>query len=283
MKKIILCFLLLLTTFGTACTKVAPGYVAVKVNNYGTQRGVKDYPIKVGRVWYNPLTQDVYKFPTFLQNYEWKRGQGTDESFTVNSVEGAAVNFDVALSVGFVGDSVPRLFVDYRKDANHIITSYVRNTIRNEFSEHASKMRVVDIFGVNKQMLIDSTLAVSRNIFERRGILVDQLSIVGEIRVSPEVQKSITAVLTAAQRAIEAETKVRSAKAEADQLIESAKGDSAAAVIRAQGIAEANKLLRQQLTRELIDYETIKKWDGTLPQFTGNSIPLINLSTPAKK
>lgn len=265
MRKLVILSLLV----AGACTKVEPGYVAVVVNNYGSQRGVKDFPIRTGAVWYNIFTEDVYKFPTFSQNYLWsknpKEGSDNDESFTVNSIEGAKVNFDIGASITFEPDSVPRIFVQYRKDADHIIMMNVRSQVRDAFSRHASRMKVTDIFGIGKQSLQDSVLADMKKVLSPQGIHITQLSMIGEMRVDPEVQRSIQAVLQAAQRAIEAQNKVVQAQAEADQMVKTARGDSASAVIRAQGMSEANKLLRVQLTPELIQYEMIKKWNGIVP------------------
>lgn len=275
--KYVLLSAILLTS---ACAKVEPGWAGIVVNNYGTSKGVEDFPVKTGRVWFNPMTEDVYKFPTFLQNYLWtvdeRQESPTDESFTVNSVEGATVNFDVAFSIGFVADSVPRIFVTYRKDADHIIRGYVRNIIRDGFSRHASRMKVTDIFGAGKQTLTDSVKIDLKQVLGQKGIFIDQLSIVGEMRVDAKVTASINAVLTAAQKAIEAENKVRQAEAESDQLVATAKGDSASAVIRAQGQAEANRLLQQSITSGLIEYEKIKKWDGILPKITGGATPIVD-------
>lgn len=51
-----------------------------------------------------------------------------------------------------------------------------------------------------------------------------------------------------------------------------------AEINRARGQAEAQKLLQQTLTPELIRLKAMEKWDGHLPQFIGNGpIPFINL------
>ena len=41
--------------------------------------------------------------------------------------------------------------------------------------------------------------------------------------------------------------------------------------IKAEAQAEANRVLAQSLTNNIIQYEKIQKWDGKLPQVTGNS------------
>ena len=42
--------------------------------------------------------------------------------------------------------------------------------------------------------------------------------------------------------------------------------------------AEANELLKQSISPELIEMEKISKWDGSLPQITGNSTPIVDLN-----
>lgn len=32
------------------CTRIPPGYVGIKVNMYGSQKGVADFPLQTGRV-----------------------------------------------------------------------------------------------------------------------------------------------------------------------------------------------------------------------------------------
>ena len=127
-----------------ACTVVNPGYVGVKVDNYGTQRGVQDIPVVTGRVFYNPVTTSIFEFPTFLQNRVWTKdphegnesSKADDESITFNSIEGASVNCDIGVSVSFDAMRVPHIFVEQRTDPNHIIDVYIRNKVRDAFSRH---------------------------------------------------------------------------------------------------------------------------------------------------
>lgn len=266
-----------------ACTTVRPGYVGVLVDNYGKNRGVQDYPIVTGRVFYNPVSQDVIEYPTFVQTVKWTKGKtegsDKDESFTFNSTEGATLNVDIGASVSFDGNKVPALFVKFRKDPETIIDGYIRNQIRKAFSTYASRMKVVDIMGSGKQMLQDSVTSSLNKEFLPDGIIVDNVSIIGTIRADEQVEKSINAVLTATQIAIAAENKVKQAQAEAEQQVATAKGDSAAAVIEAQGKSQANVILARSVTPELVEYQKVQAWDGHLPQVSGVS-PLVNFKQP---
>lgn len=268
----------------SACTKVPPGYAGIVVNNYGSQRGVQDFPIKTGRVWYNMLSEDVYQFPTFQQNIVWSKaateGNPTDESITVNSVEGATLNFDVQASITFLQDSVPHIFVKFRKGEDDILQVYTRSIVRDAFSIQASKMKATDIFGSQKAVFQDSALAEARRKLSADGISLSTLALIGKIRVDNTVENSINAVLTASQKAIEAQNKIVQATAEAAQMVASAKGDSASAVIRAEGQAHANSLLQISLTANVLQGKAIEKWDGRLPQVTSGATPFINITKP---
>ena len=129
------------------CGKVEPGYVGIKVNHYGSQRGVEDYPIQTGRVWFNPFTEEIYKFPVFVQTVTWTKSHTeespNDDSMTFNSVEGAIINADVSLAYFFDSDKVPHIFVEFRRTAKEITWQYMRDRKSTRLnSSHIQKSRM---------------------------------------------------------------------------------------------------------------------------------------------
>lgn len=261
-------------TSGCSCTRVEPGYVGIKVNMYGDQKGVEDFPLQTGRVWYNPWTEEVYKFPTFLQSVVWTRtmteGSPVDESITFNSTEGASINTDIAISYSFDGTKVPDIFVEFRQDAEQITDVYMRSQVRDTFSRIASKMKTVEIFGEKKQDLMQNVLNDLNERLEPRGFHFDMISIVGDMRADQTVMKSINAVIEATQKAIEAENKVRQVEAEALQHVAEAKGKAEAILLEAEATAEANRKIAESITPEVIAWQGVEKWDGILP-FAGTA------------
>src|SRR5574339_802290 len=126
----------------TGCTLVEPGHVGIRVILYGTQRGVEDYPLTTGRVWYNPITENVYEFPTFMQQAVWAaKDSDKDESVTFNSVEGAALNVDVGIAYQIEAEKVPHIFVKFRQDVDTLTHGYLRTKIRDALNRHASTMK----------------------------------------------------------------------------------------------------------------------------------------------
>lgn len=71
MKKIKFVFMLSLILSAlclTSCSeRIDAGSEGILVNLYGSDKGVDDVSLVTGRVWYNPFTEEVYEYPTFVQ------------------------------------------------------------------------------------------------------------------------------------------------------------------------------------------------------------------------
>ena len=279
----IILVLCVLTVYG--CDAIEPGHVGIRVSMYGSHSGVQELAVRTGAVFYNRFTERIYEFPTFMQNAVWTKdvneGSPTDESITFNSSEGAVVNVDVAISYQIEATKVPALFVELRQDADYITHTYMRSKARDAINRIASDMKVTEIFGIGKQqLLLDAKEELDREL-KTKGFVIDMIAFVGEMRVDPEVMKSINLTISASQKAIEAQNKVVQSKAEADQQIEEARGEAEGITLVAEAKAKANKILTESLSSELLQYEALQNWNGVLPQVTGEAIPFIQL--PAHK
>lgn len=292
MKKVLLALILVFSVAG--CTRIDPGYVGIRINLYGSQKGVEDYPLQVGRVWYNPYSEDIYSFPTFTQNVIWGKVDGVDESITFNSSEGAIINADIAFTFSIPKEVVPKVFVQLRQDNEYICHNYLRSKVRDAFSRCASTMKVTDIFGAGKQELLDEVLKLlnsevgyepdlSHDVSSHQNFIIEMISFVGGLRVDDKVASAISATIEATQKAIEAENKVRQIEAEAKQAVAKAQGLADSLITEAKAKAEANKLITDSINEKLLTYESLKKWDGRLPQVLGGegALPFIQI-TPEK-
>lgn len=279
----------------TGCwTTVEPGYVGIKVNKHGNQRGVEDFPISTGRVMLNPLTETVYVFPTFMQRVPWTasatEGSPNDESITFNSIEGAPISVDVAFAGSFASESVPAIFVEFRKPAMLIVDGWVRDRVRNCLNEAGSTRQAVSILGKGKMDFLKAVNACTRVSVEAKGFEFDSVSLLGEARVPENVRASIERVIEQTQAALAAEAKVKQTIAEARQVAEraegerlkrvaEAKGDAEATLERARATAEGNRLVSESLTPALIEYKALEVWNGILPTYTGGgAVPFINVN-----
>jgi regulator of protease activity HflC (stomatin/prohibitin superfamily) len=112
---------------------------------------------------------------------------------------------------------------------------------------------------------------------EPMGFKFNMVSFVGALRADDNVRASINAVISAAQKAIEARNKVVEATAVADQKIEQARGDGESIMIVAKKQAEANLVVAKSITPELIQWQAMAKWNGVLPTVTGGAMPMIQI------
>lgn len=282
---VIVVFIVLLIGGGvllSGCTVIPPGYVGVKVNQSGGNRGVENYPILTGRQFYNPVNEKIYEYPVFLQTVVWtrdlKEGAPHDQSITFNSVEGAVVNVDVSLSYAFITEKVPSIFVEFRRSPQEITDTYMRAKVRDAFSRVASNMPVVDIYGAKKQELLSKVKDDLIRELEPKGFKIDTVSMVGNPRLDPNVINSINQAVQAQQDAQRAQNKVAQVEAEARQKIAEAEGEAKRITTIADAQASANERLTKSLTPQLVQYEALQKWDGHMPQVTGSGgMPFIQI------
>lgn len=274
MIKFIPLFFICLSLSGCiGCTYVEPGYVGIKVNMSGSQKGVEDFPLQTGRIWYNPLFETVYEYPTFMQNKSWSQDIG--ESITVNSKEGAQITMDVAINYTLDPEQVPELFIEFRQPIDTITTGYLRNQVRDSFNKVTGLFTAGEIFGSKKQEILQQVTDDLKTKLKERAFILDSVSIIGSPRGDDRVMHSINAVIEATQKAIEAENKVKQIEAEALQEVAKAKGKAQAILEEANAQAEANQKIAESITPSLIHYRMLEKWDGVAPKVLGESSNLL--------
>ena len=112
-----------------ACSRVEPGHVGIKVNNYGSDAGVSAEPLGVGTYWAGPGTS-IYEYPVFTSTYTWTKsseeGSNTNQEFSFADKNGLTVTADVAVSFHVDQSKAPVLFQKYRTDMDGIVAEIGR-------------------------------------------------------------------------------------------------------------------------------------------------------------
>jgi len=292
----------------SSCTiaTVPAGYRGIKVYMFGNKKGVEEKQLGVGAYIIGPYRK-IYKFPVFQQNYVWEKNNGIN----FQSKEGLDVSGDFGISYSLVADSVPVIFQKYRRGIDEITNIFLKNMVRDALNTTASHMPIESIYGVHKKDLllkVDSMVSLQT---KRYGIIIDRIYTIGELHLPSTIEQAINAKLEANQRAqqsvnevkaveaeatkkitrakADAESQVIEAKANADIIKISADADATAIKIKAQADAEAtrvnaaaqaeaNQKLARSVSKDLIQYRTVDRWDGKLPQISGQNTPFINLN-----
>jgi len=278
-------FLLLSTLFVAACSTVPAGNVGVKVDLYGSDKGVNTTVLTPGRYWIG-WNQQLFVFPTFTQTYTWTKnpneGDKNDESFTFQTVEGLEVNADVGISYHIQEDKVSLVFQKYRHGVDEITNIYLHNMVRDALVTAASTRPIESVYGAGKADLIKAALTDVQSKVSPIGIVIENLNWVGSLRLPENVVQSINNKIQATQQAQQRENEVATAKAEADKAVAEARGIADSALIRAQAEAKANLLLAQSITPTLVQWEALKKWNGALPYVNGGgAVPFVSIGSGA--
>lgn len=250
-------------------TKVPAGYVAVQ---YSVNGGVKDEVLYQG--WhFVPPTIKTTKYSVGLeQSYltvENKGDSNTDESFSVSSSEGKAMQIDLTFTYQYKPEDVVGVFTTFKgQDGKAVRDSFIKPNIISWSKEVIARYRVSDVLGEERANV---NLALSEYLSEKfaeYGITISNVSLI-DIRVDAETQEAINAKIMAQQdaetQAIKNQTAIDKAKADAEVARTTAQAQADAALIEAQAKAEANELLSNSLTDRVLRQMYIDKWDGKLP------------------
>ena len=256
----------------SGCDKVPAGYRGVIVNLYGSDKGVDELSVGVGR-YYLGWNKELYLFPVFLQNYSWKEAQ----AISMQTSEGLSIKTDAGITYSIQPDNVVKVFQKYRLGIDEITNTFLHNMVRDAMNEVASTMSVEQIYGAQKEIFISKVNNIVKKEASDNGIDVDKIYLVGSFELPESVVGSINSKIQASQNAMKVENEVATARAEAQKTIVDAQAKGQQILINAESQAKANKILADSLTPEFVQYQTILRWDGKLPTYTGESIPMINL------
>ncbi|HEX8794791.1 MAG TPA: prohibitin family protein [Polyangiaceae bacterium] len=272
-------------------TRVDAGHVGIRVKLAGSDRGVQDMPVVTGWVFYNPLTEQIVLFPTSVQNVVWTQspheGKAVDESITFSSSEGVNVNADIGLSFHIEPSMAPKLYGRFRlNDLERLSDGYMRNAVREAFNDVGSKLPIQDVYGAGKSKMLGDVTQKCRDVFGKDGIVIDQLTINGTLRLPQNVMDAINRAMEATQKALESRNRVAQVQAEAEQAItqahgaaeaarQKAQGEADAMLIRARAEAQYNEIIRLSTTPAVLQYRALDHWDGKLPEYNAGQLPML--------
>ena len=150
----------------------------------------------------------------------------------------------------------------------NIVSKIIAPQTQESFKIAAARRTVEEAITKRDELKTDFDVALGERL-EKYGIIVLDTSVV-DLNFSLEFSKAVEEKQIAEQRAQRAVYIAREAEQEAE-----------ATINRAKGQAEAQRLLRETLTAELLQKQAIEKWDGKFPQVLGGNgaVPFLNLDT----
>jgi regulator of protease activity HflC (stomatin/prohibitin superfamily) len=269
----------ILASLFSSFTVIAPGNTGVIFNIWtGSLRSVPQ-----GMAWRMPWITQVQSYPTALRTYTMVRrlGEGSaagDDSIDLPTLEGQHITQDISVTYNTSEDRAAQVFKSFRgSDISEIEATFIRRTIITVAQNSAGQMSLTEVISSKRdelQAAIQKNLSVE---LSKMGFALDKVNL-GASHLPQTLETQMQQKMAAQQQAQQAEYELQKQEMLAKAAVAKAEGEAQSVLVRAKAESEANRMLQATLSAILIQNKTIEKWNGTLPQVTGGSVPLLDLN-----
>lgn len=179
------------------------------------------------------------------------------------SAQNQAIYAESAESIGFSVGMNCSAQIDSEKDAVRFLYSYnnktladimdseIRARVESNFVEQCAKRTLNEIL-VEKEEIMAAVRADVEAYFSAKGITITVLGMKDGLEYDdPQIQTSINEKFSSEQKLVTQENENKRILSEA------------------QAIAEANRILSESITDDVLRQQYIEKWNGVLPQYVG--------------
>lgn len=265
------------------------GQARVIINLGGTVAGTNDEP----GFGFKAPWQRTSDWDLFAQTATYAGNQDGTPSYTggeINGYEvtssvsgGAQTNFDLSVTYNLSGDGVEDLYHDYRSQ-ERFTKQVVEPKILAVVRDVPTAYKPVDFRGEQRGAATQDMLDDLNTALNGYGVTVTLVNL-QNITFTDEVEQSIKNVEVAQQKEAEAQANLRAAEVDAQQQVVRAQAEADAAVASATGQAEANRLLSESLSPQVLQQRYIDALAaGTVFVVPEGSTPLVQVpSGPASE
>jgi regulator of protease activity HflC (stomatin/prohibitin superfamily) len=215
-----------------------------------------------------PMAERVIKVDVRVQPHPFKEIDAASKEYQMVKLTGM-MNFHIDPS--YVNDLYQKVGLDF---ANKVIDPAFNDFVK----EVVPIYQITEILPKREDIRKRAMTKLGENL-ARYHIIVDDIYF-ANIRFSPEYEKAVEAKQVAQQQVETQRQVLFQREIEAQQKVATAKGEAESISVVAQGQAKANEALSRSISPILVQYKTIEKWNGILPQVSGGGIPLIDLGKP---
>lgn len=199
--------------------------------------------------------------------YKYDNGSYDGATVTVNDQSGTKADVDVQVIYSIDADSVEQLYAEYGTQEAYV-SNYVSNDVRQTVRDCAGNFSTIQLL-TDRDAFARSINDALASRWDGKGVIVESVQ-VQDVRYAQSITDAYANAQTAEiekQRALNAQ--------------ETAKVEAETKKIEAQGEAEANKVLTESLTPEVLQqlyYETLKSVgsSGNLVLLPEGSTPIVN-------
>lgn len=166
-------FVAAMACFFMACTtscveRIDAGREGILVELFGSDKGVQDVHLVTGWVFYNPITEKVYEYPTFVQTIDY-------EPFTINAKDGSEFTIDPNVNIKIQDGKAPQVFRKYRKDLKDVIAGPIFKHIKDACRIEINKFTTDEIVS-NREAVENAIEKRFTSLIAKEGFELDQFT-----------------------------------------------------------------------------------------------------------
>jgi regulator of protease activity HflC (stomatin/prohibitin superfamily) len=218
--------------------------------------GVQDNTIREG--WHIvPPTKKVRLFTIgneqLLLTKDEREGSKEDDSFKVSTADDASISISFQMSYRFKQDTLVNTYKKFKgMDGEKIVDNRVKPVLKSKVSEVTTNYSMMDIYSGNRSEINNKLTDYLGNAFSSEyGIEVLDASII-DVHPDKKLKQAIDNRVTALQKKQQAEAEQETVRVEAETKMIRAKNEADIKVTEANAKAEANTILSESITDNLI-------------------------------
>lgn len=243
----------------TSCTRVAPNYYGVLMENYGKD-GKSDYSKQQGKVNTSSPGTELFQVPAFEQRADFgdrvlhlKASDNTEFSakplYSYKAIESRVVDLVFQNSRLGSGESFMSAL------ENNVLEPHVYDLIKEESRKYSTDTLMVNGGSLKFEMKIQELV---RKSFEEKGL--ELITFSANLDFSDKVKAKI-----------DSRNEVNTNVSVIDQQIIEQKKRNELAQLQ----AEQNKIISSGITEQLLKQQFIEKWDGKTPLYGNTPVTLL--------
>ena len=212
-----------------------------------------------------PIAERVIKVDVKVQPHPFKEIDASSKEYQMVKMTGM-MNFHI--DPAYVNDLYQKVGLDF---ADKVIDPAFNDFVK----EVVPTYPIGEILPKREEIRKRAMTKLGENL-ARYHIIVDDIYF-ANIRFSPEYEKAIEAKQVAQQQVETQRQVLAQREIEAQQRVATSKGEAEAILVVAQGQAKANDALSRSISPILVQYKSIERWNGVLPQVSGGAVPFFNI------
>src|SRR3989337_1817853 len=217
-----------------------------------------------------PIAESVMKVDVKVRPHPFKEIDASSKEYQMVKMTGM-MNFHI--DPAFVNDLYQKVGLDF---ADKVIDPAFNDFVK----EVVPTYPIGEILPKREEIRQRAMKKLGDNL-SRYHIIVDDIYF-SNIRFSPGYEGAVEAKQVAQQQAETQRQVLAQREIEAQPKVATAKGEAESIQVAAQGQAKANDLLSRSISPILVQYKSIEKWNGILPQVSGTAMPFIDLGKSEK-